>query len=514
MSKFHSMVSRRDFMKFMGYTGMGVGAAVAASGPVFHDLDELLSADTGNIQKRPWYVKERDFYNPTVEVDWDVLKRPNPFHTGQNKATCVMYMGQERADNQNKLGYQYVNQQIQSGAPGYSYLNRALRKVNVTYGWPAYMGKSWAGNSVNINWKGDTDMESTNRQKETTIYYDTPEERGEPKWTGTPEEATKVMAAFMRYRGSAINGFGILDQRMRTQVVSKSQKHSDKRVIVFEDVEKAYEVSGGKYVIPNKELYYFVNWELMARELFRCTPAFGGLANASDMVGDIVKASTWDFLRYLGYQMIGAGSDNTVPFVEGAVANLTGVCENSRNQLYCLNPEYGAIGRLHSYITDLPMAPTKPVDAGMWRFCHSCHKCANTCPSGSISQEKQPSWEITPIKGKESLIHNPGTKEFWSDGVGCRLFRNENGGVGGNEIAGCQVCWGECTFTVDNAAMVHNLIKGTVANVSIFNGFFFKMGETFGYGSSDEKSDEWWDLSLPVMGIDTTTVAYDKGYRK
>jgi len=94
---------------------------------------------------------------------------------------------------------------------------------------------------------------------------------------------------------------------------------------------------------------------------------------------------------YLGYQMCGGGSDNSIPFVEGASATLTGVGEVSRQGLYTLTLEYGTIGRLHNYTTDLPLAPTKPIDAGIYRFCRSCHKCANHCPSGSISQARQPS---------------------------------------------------------------------------------------------------------------------------
>ncbi|GAI88797.1 unnamed protein product, partial [marine sediment metagenome] len=41
MSKYHSTVSRRDFMKALGLGAAGLGAAGAAA-PVFHDLDEVI----------------------------------------------------------------------------------------------------------------------------------------------------------------------------------------------------------------------------------------------------------------------------------------------------------------------------------------------------------------------------------------------------------------------------------------------------------------------------------------
>ena len=73
MSKFHSTVSRRTFMKGLGLAGAGLGAA-AAAGPVFHDLDELAASPT-SLVKHPWYVKERELMDPTTEVDWNLMER-------------------------------------------------------------------------------------------------------------------------------------------------------------------------------------------------------------------------------------------------------------------------------------------------------------------------------------------------------------------------------------------------------------------------------------------------------
>ncbi|GAI62827.1 unnamed protein product, partial [marine sediment metagenome] len=75
MSTFHSTLSRRDFMKTLGLSAAGLGAASAAA-PVFHDLDELTSRSSGAAnEKRPWWVKERDYLDPTCEIDWNILDR-------------------------------------------------------------------------------------------------------------------------------------------------------------------------------------------------------------------------------------------------------------------------------------------------------------------------------------------------------------------------------------------------------------------------------------------------------
>ena len=73
MANFHSTISRRDFMKVLGLTGAGAGAA-ALTAPIFHDLDEVISNDNG-VQKKPWYVKERELENSTTEVDWNTMQR-------------------------------------------------------------------------------------------------------------------------------------------------------------------------------------------------------------------------------------------------------------------------------------------------------------------------------------------------------------------------------------------------------------------------------------------------------
>ncbi|MEN8615437.1 twin-arginine translocation signal domain-containing protein, partial [Dehalogenimonas sp. THU2] len=72
MPKFHSTISRRDFMKALGLAGAGLGAT-AAFAPSFVDLDDATSA--GAIAK-PWFQKELEFETlARAEIDWNVLQR-------------------------------------------------------------------------------------------------------------------------------------------------------------------------------------------------------------------------------------------------------------------------------------------------------------------------------------------------------------------------------------------------------------------------------------------------------
>ena len=69
-------------MRGIGIAGMGIGAA-ALTAPVFHDLDEMMSSSMAN-PKKPWWIKDRPFENPTVEVDWTLVKRYNSAYSSQS----------------------------------------------------------------------------------------------------------------------------------------------------------------------------------------------------------------------------------------------------------------------------------------------------------------------------------------------------------------------------------------------------------------------------------------------
>ena len=494
MSQFHSTMSRRQFMKVLGLAGVG-GAALLA--PQFHDLDELTSS-TGAQWKRPWWVKHREFEDPTIEIDWNLMQRFDGRNGAQAARTRAIYYGKDRVLNETTTGTKNTSDRMAAKMSGYTHKSRALelafKRVAGTFGWA-----------------------------ETTVPApsQTPDQLGFPKWTGTQEEAGIMLRAAMRLYGAALVGYGELSQKLRDKVVFTYEKGTSTvnqyiepawpppanvaRPIVFETVDKAYETNS-KLVIPTKEL-----WEISlstpgSNELFRFAPN-QGLNNGNTFYNTAnLHASTWNFLRMLGYQIIGTiGNDSNYMGSEASGAVLNGLAESSRNNLYSLMPETGAPGRLYNMATDLPVEPTKPIDAGMWRFCHSCKKCANACPPGVISKDNQPAWDIPSIDGKPMIFHRPGVKAFWSNLAGCRLYANEEGNA-------CRTCWGACTFTVNSSALVHTVVKGTIATTGLFNSFLFNMAETFGYGNKD--AEEVWDMSLPVLGQDSTRVSWTGGYRK
>jgi epoxyqueuosine reductase len=478
MSKFHNTISRRNFMKALGLAGAGLGAATATM-PVFHDLDELAASPLAD-QKRPWYVKERDYYDPTTDIDWDVKQRFNRELRTRDVWT------DEVADKASSDGKARMAQGLTGNLPGYSFKTQTLAES---------MEIMRDAIECDLGWTGVQDED---------LWIDTPEERGVPKWTGTPEENGKLMQAASRYFGGALMGFAEMDSRWRNKVVVDRTRNG---AIVYEDVDQGYQVGGrripnSKQVIPNKPMYAFVAGTF---DCFDMSKYRQGVYPAPNRMGGVFHRihhpAIWNFLRGLGYQMLGDGGHQTDPTTVGESGVLTGLAELSRQGYYSLSPEAGTLLNMESFITDLPLPSTKPIDAGMFRFCSTCKMCSNSCPVDAISVETEPAWEpwCGTVNGVETHQHNVGHKHFAQNICACDLYRDTT-----ND--GCYTCYGACTFAVGNEAMVHSVVKGLIPTTSLLNGFFASMGEAFGYGLKDDPEAWWDDLNRPIMGTINTIV--------
>ncbi|AGG08477.1 reductive dehalogenase [Dehalococcoides mccartyi BTF08] len=495
MSNFHTTVSRRDFMKALGLAGVGFGAAGAAA-PVLHDLDEVTASPQATF-KRPWWVKERDFGDPTVEVDWDLIEPFDDRNDLWNANTAfARYVGIEEVKRLGNLCTERQKQGIINNTPGLTLRDNALdggSRVFAANLMPIAGLKSWVGFP-----KGAYGSPIT-----TPGYY------GVPKWQGTPEENTRMLRAAMRFYGASQIGVSELGAKEKKLIYSH---HSQGRPFVYEDVDEGYETTE-KLVIPNKPLWIVSIAIQMSRENFR--QGIGNIKQAANMnryrIHTIVQGCTQQFLRQLGYHGMGYPDSFYGAMPANADSIMTGLAEMARNNKFCNSPEYGSICGYFSLITDLPLAPTPPIDAGMFRFCHTCRKCAEACPSQAISYESEPSWDIPPVAAYPNIPNLTavgGKRVFFTDSVNCKIYHYQTPG-------GCGTCMGTCVFNTNPAASVHEVIKSTVSTTPIFNGFFYNMSKIFDYGiTPDEEKEGWWDLSLPVLGQQSTIGAFDGGYSK
>jgi len=500
MSKYHTPVSRRTFMKALGFTGAGLGAA-AATAPVFHDLDELASASTATQPAHPWWIKERELMNPTTEVDWDIMVRADNRYAIQGDLARSHYPS-------------YANY-AETSAKGK--VRRAQRYANSEAGYDLKWQALKAGQSDRSS-HPDWEMAGL----DPTELGSSPSDLGVAPWTGTPEEASRLMMAATRYFGMAMVGFAELNSTYRNKIVMEftrsdrgaragdvlNPRRADR--YVYEDVPRAYQEKfsegGSKLVIPTKPVSLLVLGNPQTPEARKTNSiiANSNRTNPSNFHSTI-EARLARFLHTLGgYQLFGQTGHQSMVVNAGVGTAMTGLGELCRQQNYALSWELGPNYNPFTIMTDLVLAPTKPIDAGMWRFCHSCGICAEQCPSGSISTAKEPSWEMPLVEGLPMNFHHVGPKMFWIDMLGCRLYIKEFDGCAPKSTmgdwGGGRSCYAVCPFGEDRAAAIHEVIRMTAATTGLFNGFFVSMAGVFGVNAYGEDPDMWWDMRLPAHG--------------
>jgi reductive dehalogenase len=151
-----------------------------------------------------------------------------------------------------------------------------------------------------------------------------------------------------------------------------------------------------------------------------------------------IQIATW--IRRLGYPAR-AHIDGNYRVIAPLVAQDAGLGEIGRIGIL-MTPRLGPRVRLGVVTTDLPLTPDEPGDdTSVLDFCTVCKKCAENCPSRSISFEDR-----TPVDG--------GGRRWALDADSCFRYWNAVG-------TDCGVCMTVCPYShPDNAA--HNLARWAI----------------------------------------------------
>jgi epoxyqueuosine reductase QueG len=93
-------------------------------------------------------------------------------------------------------------------------------------------------------------------------------------------------------------------------------------------------------------------------------------------------------IRAMGWPARAYGNPNCTDVLMIPLAIRAGLGELGKHgSLICR--EYGSNFRLAAVLTDLPLAPSDPVDIGVEDLCAVCRRCVDDCPPRAIADEKQ-----------------------------------------------------------------------------------------------------------------------------
>ncbi|MFC1664834.1 reductive dehalogenase [Pseudomonadota bacterium] len=455
----------------------------------FADLDDVM-ASKSSIWKRPWWIKEVDV--PTMDIDWQATERFD--QTQIQQMAWRKYVGDAKADKLEKRRGEKFKQWMLENRDGYTLRDRALDMATRNSGHaPVTFQGSWLKKQ-----KAHADETPEDRKKR--VDHDlslnlppvlSPEEMGVPRWEGTPQENARMIRAAARLFGADQVGYVELNENTK-KLIFKRDAMDGKR-IEFENVEHPYETKD-KRVIPDKARSVITFSVKMSEELIKRKndgmPT--GLSSAATGIAYGQAKNILDrlqnFLRALGYIGLNGSWYNGLG-IAPAFGVLAGLGEMGRiNRM--ISPEYGPLQRVFKLVTDLPLEPTKPIDAGIMNFCRTCKVCADNCPSDCLSKKTDPYWE------PRGPWNSPGHKTWYEDSPACWTWWNSS-------AAGCSTCFAVCTFAKKNKSIIHDIVKLAIAKNKIMpdqvNGFFTKMDQVFGY-QEQKDIEQWWEMDLPPRG--------------
>jgi epoxyqueuosine reductase len=490
--KYHSTVGNKTFMK---HTGINALSASGDSSETFRDLDEIMASPKAEW-KRPWWV--RPSIKPTIEVDWEKMERFDATKI-QQVAWRKSYVTPEEAAKYDALREKRTKEWMLENKPGYTLRDRAL------------LAGSAQGGSVKVSFQGSWSEYAQPEENKGNIYSTndvgtklkdpwaagplTPEQMGVPGWEGSPEENARMVRAAARHFGADQVGFVELNEKTKKLIYAKDA--TDGKSLEFENVEKAYETKT-KRVLPEKAKWVIVFTVQMSEDLIkkRSGRAPTALSSASAGMAYAQARNIIDrlqnFLHVLGYQGLMGMWFNGLG-IAPAFGVMSGLGELSRlNRL--ITPENGPMVRVFKIVTDLPLAPTGPINAGIMDFCRTCKVCAEKCPTGTLSMDTEPSWKTL------GPWHNPGHKAYFENSTPCRTWWSKS-------TVGCITCFAVCPFSKKDKSFIHNFVKATISLNPLFrktvNHLMTKMDGYLGYSKAKD-IESWWDLNLPPHGIKRT----------
>ncbi len=438
-------LSRRDFFKYSGATaGLAGMAAVAKSSPAYagEKADSaLVNCAVKEVDKPPYFMKPFEGAEKLKRVSQEI----EPFYDPK--------MTKEK-ELEGNLGIMALDMSVaekaKANAPGHSRLDQALLQA----GWTSYYSNLF-------NWESMGPAKTF---------------QGFDKWEGSPEDNNNYIKKAAHVFGAGTTGVAEAKEQWYYGEAGMEIDFNI-RPLVFSGKHKKPEIGKDAIYIPKSMNRVIVMLLPLEGAMMEYSPS--GLTSAevsngySRMTETASKMS--EFIRCLGYNAIPTVDQLSLIIPQAIDAGLGELGRHGQ----LINPELGSCFRITTVLTDMPISVDKPIKFGVAEFCRTCMKCAESCPSKSISFDKEPSYDI------KCPSNNPGMKKWYVNGWSCFKFWIENG-------SDCANCIAACPYNKPQT-WIHDVVKGVSAKTSAFNSTFRVLDDALGYGKTDDNTTKWWN---------------------
>jgi reductive dehalogenase len=290
--------------------------------------------------------------------------------------------------------------------------------------------------------------------------------------TDDSEEITSKLKKAALYFGADLAGVAPLDRRFVYSHTCDQMGPGVSRMTA--------PIESRVQVIPGEFNYSFVMAFAEDYELLRYYPTC--IADATTSRGYSRMAITSHYLAYfiraLGFKAIDCTNNDVVLSVP--LAMLAGLGDLGRHGLL-ITPRFGPRVRLSVVLTDLPLVVDSPIDFGVAEFCEVCHKCAERCPSRSISRAAKTS-EVSSHSNSAGALKWPVNVEE------CRAQWARTGKE-------CTICVAVCPYNKPDT-LIHRGVRWFTDRVRWADPFYVMMDDLLGYGKS-RKADNFWNEWRP-----------------
>jgi ferredoxin len=270
----------------------------------------------------------------------------------------------------------------------------------------------------------------------------------------TPERATEKVKGFARHLGADLVAVGPLNPDYVYTNVGKD----------WHDPERSF---GQPIVVPHMNAISLAVG--LSPRMLQTGPVIAEAAEIMRVYTRLagMAVSLAAYIRSLGYPAR-ANVMSNYQVLSVPIAIEAGMGELGRHGLM-ITKELGSALKLATVTTDMPLVHDRGRDIGVAEFCEDCKLCAETCPSGAISQ------------GPRKIVN--GVERWTINPEACFTVWNETG-------TDCGVCLASCPWNHEKSVFHRLMVE--IATRKHKAGWWMSRGQRLFYGRFKPKPGPEW----------------------